>query len=122
MSQFKTCPACGKIWLLRENFLKDAELSLVGYNVNFKQLELGLFLFNHTCGTTLAIPAGQFFDMYRGTIPAERMTDTPYCERHCKFQEDLSRCPVPCECAFVREIIQIIRNYPRGQRDLAPQG
>ncbi len=66
---FKICPLCGQSWATRLQFLEDAGLELVGYQVDFQELSLGLFLFNHrSCQTTLAIRAQSFRDLYDGPV------------------------------------------------------
>jgi len=78
--KFKKCSMCKTEWNTRNDFLSDKNISVVGYNVNFEELELGCFLFNHTnCGTTLAIEARVFLDLYHGKIFTERKTGSEEC-------------------------------------------
>ena len=111
---FGRCANCGFVWPTRASFLKDPALKVIGYQVNFEALKLGLFLFNHTCRGTLSVRAEAFWDLYPGPIFKERATGSAQCPEHCLFQEELSACPAQCECAYVREILQIIKNGPRG--------
>ena len=106
---FKSCPLCAVIWATRDDFLSDPSLEIIGYQVNFYHLRAGLFLFNHSCKTTLAIKAGEFFDLYDGPIFTERKTRGPDCPAYCLHESELHVCPAQCECASVREIIQIIK-------------
>jgi hypothetical protein len=100
--------------------MQDENTKLVGYQANFYHLELGFFLFNHlTCESTIAIPAGLFKDLYAGPVFAERMAGTEVCQRFCKDVEALDPCEAQCECAYVREILQIIRNWPKEVHQLA---
>ena len=113
---FKQCTLCGWKWEKRDEFLTDPGVKLVGYQVRFFQLTTGLFLFNHLapdCLTTLAIPAGQFEDLYHGPVFQVRVTGTKACPGHCQRECDLEPCPQKCECAYVREIIQIVRTWPK---------
>ena len=111
---FKTCPLCSKVWTSRENFLKDRDIELVGYQVDFEEVTLGLFLFNHnTCRTTLAIQARQLKDLYIGPIFKERMTGQKDCPGDGLRRSALEPCPAECECAWVRGLLQIIRAWPR---------
>lgn len=110
---FKKCPRCNAVWRTQEAFLADPSLELAGYQVHFEELTLGLFLFNHACGTTLAVPAGDFRHFYDGTIFAERLTGTETCPRYCLHETELRRCPAKCECAYVREVLQIVHNWPK---------
>ena len=105
---FKICPLCKFEWKSRAAFLRDTSLRIVGYQANFTRLEEGLFLFNHSCGTTLAIPAGEFADLYDGPIFRVRREDASDCPEYCLNSSDLRRCPKACECAYVREILDML--------------
>jgi hypothetical protein len=47
MNEFKRCTFCGYRCQSRKDFLEDAATDLVGYQVNFDNLSLVFFLFNH---------------------------------------------------------------------------
>jgi hypothetical protein len=114
MKPFKNCTYCDHLWSSREDFLTDPDIDLVGYQVNFQELELGLFLFNHeVCKTTIALPAGIFKDLYNGPVFEERQTGTDQCLELCLHEQELSCCPSRCECAFVREILNIVKHWPK---------
>ena len=111
---FKTCPLCSKIWPTREEFLSDDDLDLIGYQVDFEELTLGLFLFNHSvCKTTLAIRAGLLKDLYIGPVFKHRRTGQKDCPGYCLKRTQLAGCPAECECAWVRELLQVIRRWPK---------
>jgi len=114
---FKTCPFCSKPWASREMFLEDADIDLVGYQVDFEDLSLGLFLFNHlTCKTTLAVHASLFKDLHTGPVYLERKTGQTECPGYCLRTPELAPCPAECECAWVRSLLQIIREWPKSIR------
>jgi len=106
---FKVCPNCDFVWKNREDFLNDNKVSMIGYQVHFKNLTAGIFLFNHFCKGTLAIEVSSFKDLYDGPIFKERATGSDECPEYCLHKDNLDPCPAECECAFVREIIQIIK-------------
>lgn len=109
---FKQCTKCERTWEDRNAYLCDPDIRLVGYQINFDDLKLGIFLFNHlSCQTTLAIDAAKFIDLYDGPIYTESQKGTEACEEHCLYTDDLERCANHCECAYVREIIQILRSW-----------
>jgi hypothetical protein len=110
---FKQCSVCGFRWSTREQFLADPDIEIIGYQVNFVELLAGFFLFNHSCKTTLAILSEAFEDLYGGPVFSERATGSAECQDRCLHESDLSPCPVQCECAFVREIIQHVKNWPK---------
>lgn len=112
-STFKQCGMCQKAWRNYHEFLSDPYVSLVGYQVSFEELEAGLLLFNHSCNNTLAIVADAFTHLYDTPIFKERATGTDKCPGHCLKENELRPCPAKCECAYVREVLQIIKNWPK---------
>ena len=113
----KQCTCCGQLWRTRDAFLDDSQLTIVGYQVDFSDLLLGFFLFNHlTCESTIAVPAGLFRDLYDGPVYAHRATGTQDCPEYCLRKSELAPCPAKCECAYVREILQIVRRWPKTPR------
>jgi hypothetical protein len=106
---FNQCPNCSFTWKSREKFLNDADISLIGYQASFKELTAGSFLFNHSCKTTMGIAVSFFTDLYDGPVFQTRATGTAECPGLCLHQDNLNPCPVKCECAFVRKIIQKIK-------------
>ena len=107
--QFKKCPKCNFVWNRREGFLSDQNLNIIGYEVSDGGLVDGLLLFNHSCGTTLALKVKKFKDLYDGPIFKERLDGSDDCPGYCFYKSNLEPCPAKCECAYVREIIQILR-------------
>ncbi|MEI8138881.1 MAG: hypothetical protein WCI03_03335 [bacterium] len=115
---FKKCTCCGHHWGSREEFLSDPQVKLIGYQVNFDKLDTGYFLFNHLnqrCLTTLAMQTGFFRDLYQGEEYHERLTGTLKCPGHCLHNDNLKSCPVKCDCSFVREVMQIVLKWPKGE-------
>jgi hypothetical protein len=113
---FKICTTCGHQWPTRDDFLSDPDIRIGGYQALMTDLKAGLFLFTHFdpgCKTTLGFKAETFADLYDGPIFQERMTGTDECPGHCLHESDLRPCPNQCECAFVREIIQIVDNWKK---------
>ncbi|MEE4252948.1 MAG: hypothetical protein V2I50_02785 [Desulfuromusa sp.] len=109
---FKTCPCCEFTWTSREEFLADPNLDLNGYQVNFKRLEGGMFLFTHNveaCRSTMTIMMEAFRDLYSGETYTENKANSEECPRYCLDERQLSRCDALCECAFAREILQIVQ-------------
>lgn len=115
--EFKRCTSCGAVWNTREEFLADASVHLDGYQANFMDLEVGLFLFTHrtdSCGTTMAIYAKEFSDLYNGPIFSNSLRDTPECPKLCSRGHSLAPCPQMCECSYVRTVLQTVLNWPKG--------
>lgn len=110
---FKKCPNCGFEWENRDLFLNDPAIEIIGYQVNYIRLSAGYFMFNHECKGTLTIPAEHFQDLFDGPIFSERATGKDECKEYCLQENELRPCPAECECAYVREIINIIKNWPK---------
>lgn len=110
---FKTCPMCAKKWPSRDTFLDDPELTFNGYQANFGVLAEGLFYFTHDtsdCGSTMVIKAHAFLALYNGKKYTEIKLLSEECPRFCIDRNQLKRCEVHCEYAFVREVSQIIKD------------
>ncbi len=115
---FKKCSGCSRHWTTREEFLADPHVQLIGYQVNFDELEIGFFLFNHLhgkCLSTIAMHTGLFLDLYKGEIYHVRETGSIKCPGHCLHVDNLQVCPAKCECNFVREVMQVILRWPKGE-------
>ena len=110
---FKECLPCGNKWFARDDFLEDPGISIIGYQVNFDDLVTEVFLFNHSCGATLALSVRYFNGLYEGPIFKTRVTGSDDCPGYCLYQEQLDKCTARCECAYVRNIIDIIKKWPK---------
>jgi hypothetical protein len=110
---FLNCAVCNSSWPDQKSLLTDPEISVIGYQTNFIDLKFGLFLFNHSCGTTLSMQVRHFQNLYHGPIASKRATGTEDCPKYCLYKDDMRPCSVDCECAYVREILQIIQKWPK---------
>ncbi len=115
-SSFKVCSMCKQVWQRRSEFLADPAIRAIGYMVNFQHLKLGLFCFNHEapgCRTTLVVEASHFADLYVGPIFTQRLTGTADCPGYCLHKDDLRPCPAPCECAYVRAVLDEVTQWKK---------
>jgi hypothetical protein len=111
---FKVCTLCGEVWKNREAFLADPRVRVIGYQVQFQSLEAGMFLFNHeACRTTLAIDASHFTDLHNGPTFTVRKTDTEDCPAYCLRKTEIRPCPAPCECAYVRAVLDMVARWEK---------
>ena len=104
---FKQCSVCRQQWPTRQDFIVDQDLRFIGYQANFLELKAGLFYFNHHCKNTIALSADLFVDLYDGPLFAEAKTGTDECPGYCLKKEVFKPCQAECECAYIREIIQL---------------
>ncbi|MBU4263200.1 MAG: hypothetical protein KKC76_15200 [Proteobacteria bacterium] len=113
-SIFKKCTACGKKWIDKAIFLFDPTISLVGYQVSFDTaLEAGFILFNHNCGTTLAVPVNKFQDLHQLPVYIENMTNEEINPEYCLHEDGEQDCQAGCECFHVKKIMNIIKLWPK---------
>ena len=105
---------CGSNWNTRLELMSDPFVEITGYLVNFQELELGIFTFNHLkCRGTFALKASLFTDLYDGEIYEQNKTGTDECPNYCLSKFELKKCPAKCECAYVRDVIQLVKNWPK---------
>lgn len=110
---FKEC-SCKTKWEDREDFLSDKDVEIIGYQVDFDKLENGFFLFNHmACKNTLGILTGDLAGLYKGPVYEERRTGREECPGYCLKKDNLKACPAKCACAYLRNVIQIIKEHPK---------
>lgn len=110
-TQFKVCTVCDTEWCSRDSFLGDHDIELVGYQVHFEVLTAGLLYFIHSCEGSLAFYVDDFMDLYNGPVFTERATNGDDCPGHCLHKDNLEPCPAKCECASVREVLQIVKTW-----------
>ncbi len=113
---FKRCSLCHNTWTHRRDFLQDPDVEMIGYQANYENQKRGLFYFNHNlkvCHTTLAIMTKDFIDLYEGRIHEIRLTGTESCPMYCQDKENLEPCNAECEMAHVREVVQIVKGWPK---------
>jgi len=63
--------------------------------------------------TTMALEVIKFDDLYKGTRYGMTLTETEECSGYCLDMNELSACSAECKYAYVRDIIQIIRKWPK---------
>ena len=110
---FKQCTCCPAVWRTRVDFLSDPGIELIGYQAHFEDLKTGLLLFNHTCHTTLAVDVESLRDLYTGPVFEQHACGSICCPGYCQHRSELRSCPVQCECAYVRAILQIVRHWEK---------
>ena len=116
-NMFKKCTSCGHIWENREDFLADPDIKIIGYEASFEHIKHGLFLFNHVCKTTLAIEVINFDDLYTGPVYDMSLAGTDECSDFCHDMNKLEACSAQCKYVYVREIIQIIKNWSNTEQN-----
>ena len=119
---FKKCSYCNINWASRDEFLRDNDIKLVGYQPHYKNMEEGLFLFNHLiCNSTLSIISQKFRDLYTGPFYAknklsEDQLNYDDCPDFCLFKNKMKGCLQQCERAFVSEVIQVVTMWGKTKK------
>lgn len=116
MSEILVSCSCGTHWQTRSDFLSDPDIALRCYIVNFELLEMGLFLFTHLkqeCKSSLTVEAAAFSDLYAGPRYADKLTGTTECPGYCLRKDTLIPCLAKCECAYIRQITDMLAQWPK---------
>jgi len=119
---FKQCSYCNVAWSSRDEFLGDSDIQLIGYQPHYKNMEEGLFLFNHLiCNSTLSIVSQKFRDLYTGPLYTNSKLDNDQlnyddCPDFCLFKNKMKGCLQQCERAFVSEIIQVLTMWGKEKK------
>lgn len=100
--------------MTRDDFLQDPKVQLQGYMGNFDVLELGILVFTHeTCGSSVSVQSEKFTDLYKGEIMQTRAMGSIECPEYCLHFDDFRKCDTACECAYIRDILQIVKNWEK---------
>jgi len=91
----------------------DPDLEMAGYQVHYEHVDTGLLLFNHSCGSTIALTVASVKNLYDGTASEKKAFGSKECPNFCSHSDNLKACPVDCEYAYVRDIMQIIKAWPK---------
>lgn len=109
---FKQCAMCRQEWISRENFLRDPDITLIGYQADFKNPDNGLYLFNHVkqgCATTLSFHVHEFADLFTGEYFTEDKFQTHSCPGYCLDVNNTEACSAECRNSYPRRLMQIIK-------------
>ena len=110
----KQCPMCQASWADLRALVEDRSLRVVGYMACFDDVDCGLVLLTHqtvTCGTTIVVPARVLRPLYHGPQIDIHATLSAQCPRLCTRRQDFEVCTVPCDMAWVREAMQVLRKH-----------
>ncbi|MBZ0263601.1 hypothetical protein K8I28_02950 [bacterium] len=105
---------CGTRWQHLADFVTDRDLVVNGYQASFSDSVEGLFVVTHdceNCGTTIAIKAGKFKELYGGPDYSEFKFDSSDCEGHCLDENDFGTCSQECGMRWVRVVLQVLKSH-----------
>ena len=110
---FKICTCCKHVWESLADLIRDEQVHVIGYQPSFSDSYEGLFFFSHNdkaCGTTIAIPAGHFVNLYDGPEYTVQMDSMEQCKGFCKSFYDFGECSNECSMRSIRDIIEVLKN------------
>ena len=118
---FKICSMCGYEWPTLEQFVKDSNLQVNGYQASVESVVDGLFMLTHDCPncySTLAVKVVDFEHWDTGARPARLNLLNEDCPRHCLDQNNLEPCHAECCMRWVRDVLQYLKAHkvPDGAR------
>ncbi len=106
--------SCGSVWKTREAFLADSDIIIAGYQALLRQVPEGSYLFDHAaCHTTFAVKVQEFLALCTGPVHRRSRFKSPQCKGYCLEKNILEVCGADCSNAWVRELIKLIRDYPK---------
>jgi len=116
---FKICPCCKKEWPTVQDFVRDTNIEIRGYQANFTNPLEGYFLFTHLpqeCRSTFTIKAAELSDL--NPLIRELSQFKPGnegCLGYCKEVNNLQQCTNSrCPGTHIRKIINAVKEK-RGQ-------
>ena len=113
---FRFCKQCGREWADRAAFLADPAVVLSGCQMDTRRPGSSVLVFDHRapgCGTTIAVPADAFADLYAGPVHKVNWAPSAKCPGMCFDPQNLEPCPAQCASAHVRQILQVVRRTPK---------
>lgn len=97
-----------------EDFLNDPTVVLLGYQVHFRQMSSGFFLFNHMrCRSTMGLDAGLFTHMSDVPLFNECQLRDTRCPEYCLRSGLSEEPPELCDCSYVQGIVHRIQKWPK---------
>lgn len=123
---FKTCPLCSTSWYTIDDFIRDSEIEVIGYQPHPEKTGAGLFIFGHRhCNSSISVQLEALSDLQVcltqdadsvyiiGPDMIQEENSTEVCYTNCLRKTDSSNGNKRCECAYVREVIQLIKHLPK---------
>jgi hypothetical protein len=111
---FKHCTLCQARWETPLAMTEDPSLKALGMVVDFEDPYRTLFLFNHTCGTTLSLTADDLLPLLP-SLSGEMLAGLEGCPRHCFKFDNLEPCGESCNNAPLRQLLSnLSKREPTG--------
>lgn len=111
-AEFRKCH-CGRTWKTRDDFLRDRDVKIVGYQPDFVTGKYNHFLFQHrakSCGRFFGIRASDFGDLREKECSNDLCVGQEGCPGYCTNTFDLRVCSVTCRNATDRMLASKLRS------------
>jgi hypothetical protein len=111
---FKHCPTCNVLWRQQSQFLSDPEVKFLGFRPAATPESLALIVFNHArCDTRLTFTLETFAELTVFPILCASCAITHKDTDYCLAGASGRPCPALCICAFVHNVSESIRAWPK---------
>ncbi|GMW01693.1 MAG: hypothetical protein AMXMBFR84_28300 [Candidatus Hydrogenedentota bacterium] len=107
------CRGCNQVWLEREGLISDPAIALAGYQANFDNLESGRFVFTHECGASFSVCVKSFLTLCAEHVHTGYRLNGEACPGYCMHEHELDPCGAECECAYIRNVLDVVRKWPK---------
>jgi hypothetical protein len=114
---FKECGSCHKKWEEWQDFVRDPEVRLLGFQGSTRLPDTNLLVFHHRCGTSISVFAKNLRhilpqDVQELQFPVLYGDET--CSQYCREIENLKICKRSCANARDRHLILTILEMKKG--------
>ena len=131
---FKTCLLCNTSWYTVDDFIRDPEVDIIGYQPHPAKTGAGLFIFGHRhCNSSISVRLDALSELQVcltrdaesvyiiGPDMIQESCSTATCFENCLRKTDSANGNLQCECSYVREVMQIIKHLPKNGCYLSPR-
>jgi hypothetical protein len=95
------CDGCGKEWNRLAPFLRDPDLTFIGYKAFLENFQKGIYVFSHSCGSNLQVPVSRFIRPRSG---GKSLIASHACPGLCYYETSLQACSAVCDGSPYRRI------------------
>ena len=113
---FATCGSCAHAWPTWDDFVRDSQLRLLGFQGTLGHPDTNLLVFEHRCGSSVSVLTKRLRHLLPDH-PARHwpsLLGTIECPGHCLSLADLEACDRPCSNARDRDLIKLVQGIKRG--------
>jgi len=113
---FATCGSCAHVWPTWDEFVRDSQLRMLGFQGTLGHPDTNLLVFEHRCGSTVSVLTKRLRHLLPEPVHGVNLRSlrgTLDCPGHCLSLADLEACDRPCTNARDRELIKLVQQLKR---------